>query len=154
MSDYRQQEGWREQQWRQDIEAKHPSLLGWPGRKANVKSIASALVKAQKEFGPALKTNTNPHFRSKYADLSACVLFSSASGVLGAPVEEIEDRGLEDVETWTRDPIEGPRRCVPIVPGLFPVTLYKEQWDRLLQSGEEIRKFIADNDDKLKKKEG
>ena len=38
--------------------------------------------------------------------------------------------------------------------GRFPVTLYKEQWDRLLQSGDEIRKFIADNDDKLKKKEG
>jgi hypothetical protein len=37
--------------------------------------------------------------------------------------------------------------------GRFPVTLYKEQWERLLQSGEEIRKFIADNDDKLKKKE-
>lgn len=35
--------------------------------------IAAALVKAQKEFGPALKTSTNPHFRSKYADLSACV---------------------------------------------------------------------------------
>ena len=38
-----------------------------------MKEIASALVKAQKEFGPALKTATNPHFRSKYADLSACV---------------------------------------------------------------------------------
>jgi hypothetical protein len=38
-----------------------------------MKQIASALVKAQKAFGPALKTNTNPHFRSKYADLSACV---------------------------------------------------------------------------------
>lgn len=38
-----------------------------------MKAIASALVKAQKEFGPALKTSTNPHFRSKYADLSACV---------------------------------------------------------------------------------
>jgi len=38
-----------------------------------MKEIASALVKAQKEFGPALKTSTNPHFRSKYADLSACV---------------------------------------------------------------------------------
>jgi hypothetical protein len=34
------------------------------------------------------------------------------------------------------------------------VTLYKEQWDRLLLNGEEIRKFIAENDDKLKKKEG
>jgi hypothetical protein len=36
-------------------------------------NIAKALVAAQREFGPALKTNTNPHFRSKYADLSACV---------------------------------------------------------------------------------
>jgi hypothetical protein len=35
--------------------------------------ISAALVKAQKEFGPALKTHTNPAFRSKYADLSACV---------------------------------------------------------------------------------
>ena len=38
-----------------------------------MKSIASALVKAQREFGPALKSSTNPHFRSKYADLSACI---------------------------------------------------------------------------------
>jgi len=38
-----------------------------------MKNIATALVKAQKEFGPALKTATNPHFRSKYANLSNCV---------------------------------------------------------------------------------
>jgi hypothetical protein len=38
-----------------------------------MKSIAAALVKAQKEFGPALKSSNNPHFRSKYADLAACV---------------------------------------------------------------------------------
>lgn len=38
-----------------------------------MKAIAAALVKAQKEFGPALKTSTNPHFRSRYADLSACI---------------------------------------------------------------------------------
>ncbi|MHB1098337.1 MAG: ERF family protein [Burkholderiales bacterium] len=35
--------------------------------------IAAAFVKAQKGFAPALKTSSNPHFRSKYADLSACV---------------------------------------------------------------------------------
>ena len=40
----------------------------------NIKNgLAAALVRAQKGFAPALKTNTNPHFRSKYADLSACV---------------------------------------------------------------------------------
>jgi hypothetical protein len=38
-----------------------------------MKEIASALVKAQKEFGPALKTSTNPHFRNKYAALDACI---------------------------------------------------------------------------------
>ena len=38
-----------------------------------MKQIASSLVKAQRAFGPALKTSTNPHFRSRYADLSACV---------------------------------------------------------------------------------
>jgi len=35
--------------------------------------IAAAFVKAQRAFGPALKTSTNPHFKSKYADLSNCV---------------------------------------------------------------------------------
>ena len=38
-----------------------------------MKQISAALVKAQKEFGPALKTHTNPAFRRKYADLSACI---------------------------------------------------------------------------------
>ena len=30
-----------------------------------MKNIAMALVKAQKEFAPALKTNSNPFFKSK-----------------------------------------------------------------------------------------
>lgn len=34
---------------------------------------AAAFVRAQAGFGAALKTSTNPHFRSRYADLSACV---------------------------------------------------------------------------------
>lgn len=38
-----------------------------------MQNVSAALVKAQKAFGPALKTNTNPHFKSKYADLSACI---------------------------------------------------------------------------------
>ncbi len=37
--------------------------------------------------------------------------------------------------------------------GRFPVTLYKEQWTRLLGSADAIRQFIADNDAKLKAKE-
>mgnify|MGYP003563645188 FL=1 len=38
-----------------------------------MKQISAALVKAQKSFGPALKTSTNPHFKNRYADLSACI---------------------------------------------------------------------------------
>lgn len=38
-----------------------------------MKEIYSAFVSAQKQFGPALKSSTNPHFKSKYADLAACV---------------------------------------------------------------------------------
>lgn len=35
--------------------------------------IAKAFIKAQKEFAPALKTATNPHFRSKYVNLEGCI---------------------------------------------------------------------------------
>lgn len=38
-----------------------------------MKNIAQAFVKAKRAFGPALKDKTNPHFRSKYADLGACI---------------------------------------------------------------------------------
>jgi len=38
--------------------------------------------------------------------------------------------------------------------GRFPVTLYQEQWNKLLSVADEIRQFIADNQDKLKVKEG
>jgi hypothetical protein len=36
--------------------------------------------------------------------------------------------------------------------GRFPVTLYKEQWKKLLDVTEEIRAFLAENDEKLKTK--
>lgn len=50
-----------------------------------MKEIAAALVKAQRAFQPALKTSTNPHFRSRYADLAACV-----EAVIGA----LNDSGI------------------------------------------------------------
>ncbi|MCW5982728.1 MAG: hypothetical protein KIT09_31860 [Bryobacteraceae bacterium] len=37
--------------------------------------------------------------------------------------------------------------------GRFPVTLYREQWEKLLGMADEIRTFIRDNDEALKKKE-
>jgi hypothetical protein len=50
-----------------------------------MQKIATALVKAQKAFGPALKTSTNPHFKSKYADLAACV---------EAVIDALNDNGI------------------------------------------------------------
>lgn len=37
------------------------------------KEMIISLIKAKKSFAPALKDKTNPHFRSKYADLGACI---------------------------------------------------------------------------------
>lgn len=37
--------------------------------------------------------------------------------------------------------------------GRFPVTLYKEQWLKLLTISDEIKKFISENDSRLKTKE-
>lgn len=36
--------------------------------------------------------------------------------------------------------------------GRFPVTLYKEQWTKLLDMADDIRAFIKENDAKLKTK--
>ena len=54
-----------------------------------MKQIASAFVKAQKAFGPALKTATNPHFKSRYADLAACV---------EAVIDGLNDNGIALVQ--------------------------------------------------------
>lgn len=35
----------------------------------------------------------------------------------------------------------------------MPVTLYVEQWERLLDYGDEIRRFLKENDAKLKRKD-
>jgi hypothetical protein len=37
--------------------------------------------------------------------------------------------------------------------GRFPVTLYKEQWTRLLDYADEIREFLKANDQQLKAKQ-
>ena len=37
--------------------------------------------------------------------------------------------------------------------GRFPVTLYKEQWAKLLDMGEEIRAFLREHDAELKAKD-
>jgi len=59
-----------------------------------MKNIASALVKAQRGFAPALKTSTNPHFRSKYVDLAGCV---------EAVVDSLNAAGIALVQRTSQD---------------------------------------------------
>ena len=59
-----------------------------------MKNIATALVKAQKAFGPALKSSTNPHFKSRYADLSACV---------EAVIEGLNSAGIALIQRTSED---------------------------------------------------
>jgi hypothetical protein len=53
-------------------------------------NIYQAFIAAQKAFGPALKTSTNPHFRSRYADLSACV---------EAVIDSLNNNGIGLIQT-------------------------------------------------------
>jgi len=50
-----------------------------------MKQIATALIKAQKEMGTAVKDSTNPFFKSQYADLNAireaCMPALNANGI-------------------------------------------------------------------------
>jgi len=66
---------------------------------SGVKGIATALAKAQLQMGKALKTSTNPHFKSKYADLAsvmdACMEALNSNGIaVIQPVETETENGL------------------------------------------------------------
>ena len=71
--------------------------------------------------------------------------------------EDQADKLLEDLERQKR----GTLYCkVSQKGGLslyglqrMPVTLYVEQWERLLDFSDEIRKFIEEHNDELKRKE-
>lgn len=85
-----------------------------------MKNIAAALVKAQRAFGPALKDKNNPAFRSKYADLGACIeavqeaLNSNGIALLQQTREDATGVTVETVllhesgESWTSGPLHVP----------------------------------------------
>jgi len=67
-----------------------------------IKNLAAAYVQAQAEIGAAIKGNTNPHFKSKYADLGAvmdAVKPTLAKYGLGFVQEVTEREGGVYVET-------------------------------------------------------
>lgn len=57
--------------------------------------IAPAFIKAKKAFAPAMKDRTNPAFRSKYADLGAC---------LEAVEDALLDNGIALYQETSEDP--------------------------------------------------
>ena len=82
--------------------------------------IAAALVKAQRAFQPALKDKTNPAFRSKYADLGACIeavqdaLNAAGIALLQQTKEDASGVTVETVflhesgESWASGPLHVP----------------------------------------------
>ena len=80
-----------------------------------MKNIATALVKAQKAFGPALKTATNPHFRSRYADLSACV---------EAVIDALNDNGIAMIQ-----------KCYDCNTGIMVETVFIHESGEMLECG-------------------
>lgn len=80
-----------------------------------MQKVAAALVQAQKAFGPALKTNTNPHFKSKYADLSACV---------EAVIDALHANGIALIQ-----------RNVPTDSGVCIETVFVHESGEMLSSG-------------------
>jgi hypothetical protein len=81
----------------------------------NMKQIATALVKAQKAFGPALKSSTNPHFKSRYADLAACV---------EAVIAGLNDNGIALIQ-----------KCYDCSDGVMVETMFIHESGELLECG-------------------
>lgn len=79
-----------------------------------MQKLAAAFVKAKRSFGPALKDKNNPHFKSKYADLGACL--DAVEGALldnGIAVlqDTFEDASGVTVETVLLHESGEERRC-------------------------------------------
>lgn len=64
-------------------------------KEREMKQIAAAFVKAKREFAPALKTSTNPHFKTKYADLGAC-LEAVSDALLANGIAVYQETALDD----------------------------------------------------------
>jgi len=91
----------------------------------DIKLAAAALVKAQKAFGPAIKTHSNPAFKSRYADLGACI---------EAVAEALNDAGLALVQ-----------RVHEVESGVCVETLFIHESGQVI-SGGRLRVPAAKND--------
>ena len=90
-----------------------------------MKNLATALVKAQKAFSPALKNSTNPHFKSRYADLATCV---------EAVMDALNDNGIALIQ-----------KCYECPSGIMVETVFMHESGEIYESG--ILQFPASKQD-------
>lgn len=86
----------------------------------SIKEIAAALAKAQGEIKGAVKDSTNPHFKSKYADLAsvwdACRAALSKNGLAVFQTTETTADGIFLVTTLAHASGEWMRGTFPVQP--------------------------------------
>jgi len=80
-----------------------------------MKQVCAAFVKAQKEFAPALKSSTNPHYKSKYAALDACI---------EAVIDALNNNGIALVQ-----------RCRDVPTGITVDTLFIHESGEIMEAG-------------------
>lgn len=80
-----------------------------------MKNLATALVKAQKAFSPALKNSTNPHFKSRYADLATCV---------EAVMDALNDNGIALIQ-----------KCYECPNGIMVETVFMHESGEIYEAG-------------------
>jgi len=106
--------------------------------------------------------------RRRHLTLSALLLLSAASAqaqykVIGSdgrvtytdrpPVETTSRVQTLDLRRGTPATGDGLPYALQQPAARFPVTLYKEQWWKLLDMADDVRAFISENEEKLKSKE-
>ncbi|HSG62654.1 MAG TPA: ERF family protein [Pseudomonadales bacterium] len=90
-----------------------------------MKNLATALVKAQKAFSPALKNSTNPHFKSRYADLATCV---------EAVMDALNENGIALIQ-----------KCYECPSGIMVETVFMHESGEIYEAG--ILQFPASKQD-------
>jgi hypothetical protein len=114
------------------------------------------LLGGHKDIVP-VPTRTRFSVRSPRTDIALCYQYSHASDEdLKAEIERLraENEALKKPSRGQMSLKVSEKGGLSVYGlGRFPVTLYKEQWVRLLAMADEIRTFIRENDSALKRKE-
>ena len=98
-------------------------------------------------------TNGRVRYNRRHSNLAEEKMAEPSYEELKAKIAELEKKG-SGRRTGALEFRVGEKGGVSVYGlGRFPVTLYREQWEKLLGLADDIRNFIRDNDAALKKKE-